>query len=176
MSIQEKTEEVQKANIDSLASVQATALQKTVEKKQEQKKETEQKGSVEIKGKTDSANSFTYENVVGSDTLSISITGNADFTIKNSFTSAVKENVEEVVVEKLDVIAELSRKVVAQKTIKEVATEIKKSDVQVKVKNFTMGAWLTWLLWGLGIICAVAVFYYIGGKVNWKEIFKKLKK
>lgn len=157
----EKIEIKQISDIDSTVTVKAEAVQVIEEKKQETKVEKSQEGHVEIKGKTDSANAFNYTNVVGGDTLSISITGNADFVIKNKFSDRVKETVSESLSENLNAIAEFSRKVVAQETIKEVASEIKKTDVAVKTKNFTFGAWFTWVLTAIIVICAVWLFYYL---------------
>lgn len=140
------------------------------------KNETEQKGSVEIVGKTDSANSFSYENIVGNDTLKISITGNADFTIKNNFSNKVKESAEETVKETLNIVQEIARKSVAKETIEKVATEIKATEKKVAEKGFTFGAWFTGLLVLIILICAIWLFVYFGGKINWKNLIQKFKK
>lgn len=90
-------------------------------------------GDIIIKGKTDSIKDFTFHNVVNGDTLSdIHISGNADFIIKNRWKQSEKTEVTEKVTEKLNIVAEIARKSVAQSTIRDVAEKFKKKEIDIK--------------------------------------------
>ena len=133
-------------------------LDKKTEKIEQKEKSND--GDVVIKGKTDSLNKdFRFHNVVNGDTISdIYISGNADFIIKNRWKQVDKKEIKETVTEKLNIIATIARKSVAQKTIKEVAEKIKSKEVSVKSSGFQFPVYLIigfavlllillWFLW-----------------------------
>ena len=107
-------------------------------------KEKSNNGDIVIKGKTDSLNKdFRFHNVVNGDTISdIYISGNADFIIKNRWKQIDKKEIKETVTEKLNIIASIARKSVAQKTIKKVAEKIKAKEVSVKSSGFQFPVYL----------------------------------
>ena len=141
-------------------------LDKKTEKIDQKEKSTD--GDIVIKGKTDSLNKdFKFHNVVNGDTISdIYISGNADFVIKNRWKQIDKKEIKETVTDKLNIIATIARKSVAQKTIKEVAEKIKSKEVSVKSSDFQFPMYIIigfavllliilWFLWrkfGGGII------------------------
>ena len=141
-------------------------LDKKTEKIDQKEKSTD--GDIVIKGKTDSLNKdFKFHNVVNGDTISdIYISGNADFIIKNRWKQIDKKEIKETVTDKLNIIATIARKSVAQKTIKEVAEKIKSKEVSVKSSDFQFPMYIIigfavllliilWFLWrkfGGGII------------------------
>lgn len=125
-----------------------------------EQKEKSNNGDIVIKGKTDSLNKdFKFHNVVNGDTISdIYISGNADFVIKNRWKQIDKKEIKETVTEKLNIIANIARKSVAQKTIKEVAEKIKSKEVSVKSSGLQFPVYiiigfavlllvLLWFLW-----------------------------
>ena len=133
-------------------------LDKKTEKIEQKEKSND--GDIVIKGKTDSLKKdFKYHNVVNGDTISdIYISGNADFVIKNRWKQIDKKEIKETVTEKLNIIANIARKSVAQKTIKEVAEKIKSKEVAVKSSGFQFPMYiiislavllliLLWFLW-----------------------------
>ena len=154
-----KLAEVTKIDTNTVVSSEKKAqeVEKTIIKSDQKEKEND--GDVLIKGKTDSLQDFKYHNVVNGDTISdIYISGNADFVIKNRWKQIDKKEIKETVTEKLNIIANIARKSVAQKTIKEVAEKIKSKEVSVKSSGFQFPMYiiigfavlllvLLWFLW-----------------------------
>lgn len=151
--------EVERISLDSLKSETAKTETKKVTDKTIEQKKNEISGDIIIKGKTDSLQDFNFHNVVNGDTISdIYISGNADFIIKNRWKQIDKKEIKETVTEKLNIIATIARKSVAQKTIKEVAEKIKSKEVSVKSSGFQFPVYLIigfavlllillWFLW-----------------------------
>lgn len=122
-----------------------------------EQKEKSNNGDILIKGQTDSLQDFTYHNIVNGDTLSdIRITGNADFIIKNRWKQIDKKEIKETVTEKLNIIATIARKSVAQKTIKEVAEKIKAKEVSVKSSGFQFPVYL---IIGLAVLLLILLWF-----------------
>ena len=155
-----KLAEVTKIDTNTVVSSEKKAqeVEKTIIKSDQKEKEND--GDIIIKGKTDSLNKdFKFHNVVNGDTISdIYISGNADFIIKNRWKQIDKKEIKETVTEKLNIIANIARKSVAQKTIKEVAEKIKSKEVAVKASGFQFPVYiiigfavlllvLLWFLW-----------------------------
>lgn len=154
-----KLAEVTKIDTNTVVSSEKKAqeVEKTIIKSDQKEKQND--GDVLIKGKTDSLQDFKYHNVVNGDTISdIYISGNADFIIKNRWKQIDKKEIKETVTDKLNIIATIARKSVAQKTIKEVAEKIKSKEVSVKASGFQFPMYiiigfavlllvLLWFLW-----------------------------
>lgn len=143
-----------------------------VVKKSKNKTKTEKKneGEVEIKAKVDSAQDFHFDNVVSGDTLSsIHVSGNAEVKIKTNWKDNHVDERLDKVEEKLDMVAKLARQAVSQKTIKEIAAKVKETNKNVTAKNFTFGAWATWLAAFVAVACLVWLFLYFGGRINLKK-------
>ena len=122
-------------------------------------KEKSNNGDIVIKGQTDSLNKdFRFHNVVNGDTISdIYISGNADFIIKNRWKQIDKKEIKEKVVEKLNIVAQVARKSVAQKTIKEVAEKIKSKEVAVKSSGFQFPVYL---IIGLAVFLLILLWFF----------------
>lgn len=153
--------EIERIKVDS--ATETKQEQKQIEKtdiKSSEKKE-ELKTDVSIIGKTDVSNPFQYHNILNGDTLqSISIFGTADFKINNHYAKSEKTIDEKKEVEKLNVIQEVARKSVAKSTIKEVASELKKVDKQIKERSFTLGAWLSFMGYFSIIAIIIGILIY----------------
>lgn len=120
----------------------------------------ENDGDIIIKGKTDSLKDFNFHNIVDGDTLSdIYISGNADFMIKNRWKKTEKKEIEKSESERLNIIAEIARKSVAQSTIKEVAKELKTKEVKVKSTGFGLPVYL---IIGGAVIVVILLFWFFG--------------
>ena len=138
-------------------------LKQTTEKKT--KTENDNSGDIIIKGTTDKEKDFHFHNIVEGDTLSeITISGLAEFTIKNRWKKSETVSTAEKKEEYQNIVQEIAQKSVAQSTIKEVAKKIKSEEKTVESKNFTFGAWLVWLLIAAMVVCAV--WFYVQFK-NW---------
>lgn len=112
-------------------------------KKTEEKKAETSSGEIEIKGSADAETPFTYENIVNGDTLqSITITGNADFIIKNYNRKEETVNKEETVSKFKNIISAVARTAVAKSTIKDVAKEIKSVKKATESKGFVFPVYL----------------------------------
>lgn len=141
-----------------------------------EQKEKSNNGDIVIQGQTDSLNKdFKFHNVVNGDTISdIYISGNADFIIKNRWKHTDKKEIKETVTENLNIIAQVARKSVAQKTIKEVAEKIKTKEVAVKTSGFQFPVYL---MIGFAVLLLVLLWFLwkkFGGEIM--ERFKNFKK
>lgn len=169
-----RSAEVTKIDTNTVVSDSSKIQLKNKKSIKEETKKNENNGDIVIKGKTDSTDDFRFHNVVDGDTLSeIFIHGNADFVIKNRWNKSEKSHIKEVVEEKLNIVAKVARKVVAQSTIKEAAKEIKQIDKQVNSKSFTFGAWFTYGLIFVIVACLVWLWFYFGGGNKFLQMFKK---
>lgn len=120
-------------------------------------KEKENNGDIIIKGKTDSLKDFTFHNVVNGDTLSdIHISGNADFIIKNRWKQIEKKEVTEKVTEKINLVAQIARKSVAQSTIKNVAEKLRTKETEVKSTGFSFPVYL---IVGLAVLLLILLWF-----------------
>lgn len=134
-------------------------------------------GDIEIKGKSDTIKPFIYHNVQNGDTIqSISIIGNADFVIKSKFEKTESsKNIDEKS-EKLNLVAEFSRKAVSQETIKNAVSDFKKVENKVSVHSSPFGMIVFYTIICISVIAAIWLFYYLGGKIEWKQLFSKFVK
>lgn len=169
-----KSSEVTRVQADSTEDKKVTEQKKVIDNARVEKKETESVANVKIEGKTDSLNSFDYNALFGGDSLRIQIRGNAQFSILTSNSNKASKEEKKAEKEDLNIIQEVARKAVAKETIKDVAEKVKEVSKDVTAKSFTFGAWFTSLLIFIAIMCAIWLFYYLGGKLNIKELLQKL--
>ena len=128
--------ETLKIDSQSTSVKKDSVIKKTEEKKTEFKKVDRNDGEIIIKGKTDSIKPFEFYNIIKGDTISsISITGNADFEIKNNWG---KSNTKTELIEKtedLNIVSKTARDMVSKETIKKVAEEVKNVRTEVKTNG-----------------------------------------
>ena len=134
----------------------------------DKKKETEQvkynDGDLVIEGETDTLKDFRYHTIIEGDTIAdIFISGNSNFVIKNRWKQLDRKEIKESVVKKLNVVADIARKSVAQSTIKSVSEKIRKDNKEVVTKGTTAPMYL---------IFGVSVLFIIGLVFLWFK-FKK---
>lgn len=156
-----RSAEIEKIDTNTVVSNEKAVKDRVEVVKKKDQKIKENIGDVVIKGKTDSIKDFRYSNVVGNDTISdIYISGNADFIIKNRWKqSEIKEIIEEKS-DKTNIVAEVARKVVAQSTIKEVASELKNKTLEVKKSGFSLPIYL---IFG-GVFLIIVILWFLWNK------------
>lgn len=175
----EEIKKVEQIKVDSIIE-QSKDLKKDsivkIKKEQEEKIKSNV-GDIEIKGKSDTITPFIYRNIQNGDTLqSISIFGNADFIIKSKWENYEVKKKTEDFTESLNKVAEYSRKAVSKETINKATTEIKKLDKKVTEKSSPLSMTLMYIIIFIIIICAIWLFYYLGGKIKWSQLFSKFVK
>lgn len=136
-------------------------------------KHNQNAGEIQINGKTDSANNFTYYNVQNGDTLqAISINGNADFIFRNKWNQEDKKETVKEKTEEINKVAKVARKAVSQKMIKEIAKEAKNVNTEVKSTGFPFNIYVCGLI---VVIVLILIWYFrnlIGGYIP--DFIKKM--
>lgn len=146
-----------------------------IEKVQTEDKK-EDKKEVEIIGKVDKENPITYYNIVDGDTIDLfKITGNADFIFKSSSNSQ-KSNINN------NLSTNSSKEIKSEKSIsnavenvKNTIKEVQTKTVQVVKKDFTIGSYVVFLIWGLAIIALLVLILWIRKSTWWTSIINKFK-
>lgn len=167
--------------IESTSKTETKEIEISKEVKKEEIKEVkkeekiDEKQDIEIKGKVDKENPITFFNVVDGDTIDLfKITGNADFIYKasrssenssknnNSSTNTTNENKSE----------KSSSNLVDKAS--EVAKDFQAKSVQVVKKDFNIGTYITFILWGLAIIASIAIVFYLRKSNFFSDIWERL--
>lgn len=156
-------EELKESTIREIRTVQT-------EDKKEDKKD------IEIVGKVDKENPIEFYNIVNGDTIDLfRISGNADFVFKssnssqksnvnnNSSTNTSKENK-----------SEKSTSNVVE-SVKDVFKSVQSKTVEVVKKDFTIGSYIVFLIWGLAIIALLILIMWVRKSTWWTSIINKFK-
>ena len=171
-----KTEDIFKKNLDSIVVKKDSIIQIVEKKKDVVKIINENNGDIIIKGKTDSLTPFTYHNVVEGDTLSsVTIKGNAEFTVKNEWKKAQEIEKESYVEKDINIIAQVARTAVSKETIKKAAQEIRNVTTEVKSTGFPLAIYI---IAGIVAVCLILIASFwtqIKGYFSFLNIFKKNK-
>lgn len=140
----------------------------------EDKKET--KTNIEITGKVDKENPITYYNVVNGDTIDLfKITGNADFIFKssnNTQKSNLNKNTSTNTTNEKESEKSLSN---AVENVKNTVKDIQNKTVEVVKKDFTIGSYVVFLIWGLAIIAFMVLIMWVRKSTWWTSIINKFK-
>lgn len=136
----------------------------------------EDKKDIEIVGKVDKENPIEFYNIVNGDTIDLfRISGNADFVFKssnssqksninnNSSTSTSNENK-----------SEKSTSNVVE-SVKDVFKGVQSKTVEVVKKDFTIGSYIVFLIWGLAIIALLILIMWARKSTWWTSIINKFK-
>lgn len=183
-----KTKRALKNQTKTVERIEATSKVKSTEKetlneastvKAVQTKEAtvkENKSDVQITGKVDAQNPLTYYNIVNGDTLDLfSIRGNADFIFKSSsLNSDKKENTSSV---NNSANTKDSDKTISKvvEDVKNTVKEVQTKTVEVVKKDFTIGSYIVFILWGIVIIVIFALVLWIRKSTWWTKIISKFK-
>lgn len=136
----------------------------------------EQKSNIQITGKVDAQNPMTYYNIVNGDTLDLfSIRGNADFTFKSSSVNSNKK--ENNSSENNSTITKDNEKSIsnAVENVKNTVKAAQDKTVDVVKKDFTIGSYIVFLVWGVIIIALFALILWIRKSTWWTNIINKFK-
>jgi cobalamin biosynthesis Mg chelatase CobN len=147
---------------------------KNVTVNKEDKKD--EKTEVEITGKVDKDNPASYYNIVDGDTIDLfRITGNANFIFKSSKTvqkSNINNNTSSSTVNNKESIISVYK---AVETVKNTAKEVKEKTVEVVKKDFTIGSYFVFLIFGI-VAIVLCIFIFWLSKSNWlSKIINKFK-
>lgn len=165
--------EIERVRVDSVNSVSVKNLQKKVSDNNVKQKKEDFSGDIIIKGKSDTLTPFVYHNVINGDTIqSISISGNAAYTINNHYKKSEENKQESKSTESLNEVQKIARSAVSKETIKDVASAVTSTAVEIKSKGFTFGAWSMIIAWGAVLIGACILLYYLS-KLDWVKNFFK---
>lgn len=184
-----KTKKVLKTENKEFYKNEETLKSETVEKEdiknkiskesQEQNKEDtkENKSEIQITGKVDIKNPVTYFNVIDGDTVDLfKITGNADFIFK-SLNSTKKSTINN---KTTDITSDSrnSEKTVshAVESVKKAIKEVQTKTVEVVKKDFTLGTYFVFFLWGLAAIALLIIILWIRKSNPFQFITKYFKK
>lgn len=137
---------VDSMNVENLKTTQSIFTDALVKENK-----NELSGEILISGTSDLSNPFVFHNVVGSDTLqSISIRGNAEYSINNHYAKSDNKKSEVKREEFTSIIKEVTQKAVSKENIKEGTSVVSEETKKIKSTGFQAGAWI--------VIAAVAMF------------------
>jgi len=155
----EDKKETETIKADSLSVQNLQLVQNTSVNALLDEKKNETSGEVLIKGKSDISNPFVFHNVIGSDTIqSISIMGNAEYSIKNYYTKANYKKYELKNEASVHAIHDVTQKVVSKEKTKEITLAVSEDIKKIKSNGFQAGAWIVIVL--TVIILILAFFTY----------------
>lgn len=118
-------------------------------------------GDLVIKGKSDASNPFMYYNVVGRDTIqSISITGNAEYSVSNHYAKVNHEKSEVKKEESTRVIHDLAQKTSSKETIREVDAKVSEETKKIQSNGFEIVAWIIITILGITLILIFFTYKY----------------
>lgn len=153
--------EIERVKFDSLKELNSKLETKKVIDNTVQQKKDEFSGDIIIKGKSDSLNPLQFHNIVNGDTLqSISIRGNAEYSINNHFQKANNIKSESGKEENTNIIQKTARDLVSKETIKDVASTVTETTKKIKVNGFQAGAWIFITIIGIALILIFFAYKY----------------
>jgi len=158
---QENTKETEKVKVDS-SSLQSSQSTQSKSADVILKEETnEMSGDLLIKGKSDASNPFVFHNVIGRDTIqSISIMGNAEYSINNHYVKTSHEKAEVKKAEIIHVIQEVTQKTGSKETVKEVASKVSEETKKIQSDGFEIVAWIIITILGITLILIFFTYKY----------------
>jgi len=157
----ENTKETEKVKVDSssLHNLQSTESKTADVALKEDINEIS--GDLLIKGKSDASNPFVFHNVIGRDTIqSISIMGNAEYSINNHYAKINHEKAEVKKEESFHVIQDLTRKTSSKETSREVASKVSEETKNIQSNGFEIVAWIFIAILGITLILIFFTYKY----------------
>lgn len=157
----EHKNETEKIKVDSFSSQSSRLVHNKFTDFLLAEKINETSGEIMISGKSDILNPFVFHNVVGKDTVqSISITGNADYSINNHYTRTDNKKSEVKREKSANSIQDLIQKAVSKETIKETALVVSQETKKIKVNGFEITAWIFVTVIGITLILIFFTYKY----------------
>lgn len=139
----ENKKETEKIKADSVHMQDSKSAQNLSLETLLNEKQNETAGEVLINGKSDSSNPFVYHNIVGKDTLqSISITGNAEYSINNHYKKTDHKKSEVRKEEFTKIIQELAQNTVSKEKTKEAESAVSEETKKIKANGLQAGTWI----------------------------------
>lgn len=147
----ENKKETEQVKVDSFSVKNIQSAQNTSVDELLKEKKNETSGEILITGKSDPSNPFVFHNVVGSDTIqSISIIGNAEYSINNHYTKVDNKKTEVRKEKFTHIIQDLAQNTVSKEKTKEVDSAVFEETKKTKANGPQAGTWI--------VITTVAVF------------------
>lgn len=183
-----KTKRVIKNDTKEVVKEQVSTKQELVEK-EETKESTireirtvqtedkkEDKKDIEIVGKVDKENPIEFYNIVNGDTIDLfRISGNADFVFKSS-NSSQKSNINNNSSSNTSSESKSEKSSSnAVESVKDVFKGVQSKTVEVVKKDFTIGSYIIFLIWGLAIIALLILIMWVRKSTWWTSIINKFK-
>lgn len=150
---QENKKETEQVKVDSVSIKNIQSAQNTSVDGLLKEKKNETSGEILITGKSDPSSPFVFHNVVGKDTIqSISIIGNAEYSINNHYTK-VDNKRSEVRKEKFtNIIQGSAQNIVLKEKTKEIDSEVFDDTRTIKANGPQAGTW---------IVITIVIFFLI---------------
>lgn len=150
---QENKKETEQVKVDSVSEKNLQSAQNTSVDGLLKEKKNETSRKIQIMGKSDPSNPFVFHNVVGKDTIqSISITGNAEYSINNHYTKVDNKKSEVRKEQFTHVIQGLAQNTVSKEKIKEIDSEVFEETKTIKANGPQAGTW---------IVITIVIFFLI---------------
>ncbi|WP_029297147.1 hypothetical protein [Chryseobacterium hispalense] len=157
----ENIQEKEKVKADSLSLQSSEAAQSTSSDMLLTEKTNEISGDVSIKGKSDASNPFVFHNIVGKDTMqSISIMGNAEYSILNHYAKTDHNKTEAIKEESVKMIQDITRNTVSKEVNKEKTSVVSQETKKTKVNGFEIAAWIFLTIFGVTLILIFFTYRY----------------
>ncbi|WP_346985728.1 hypothetical protein [Chryseobacterium sp. POE27] len=153
--------ETEKVKVDSLSLKNIESAQSTSAEVSSGEKKNEISGDLLITGKSDIANPFVFHNVVGSDTIqSISIMGNAEYSINNHYVKASNKKTDNKKEEFTNIFKETAQNAVSKETLKEKTSVVSEETKKIKVTGFQIATWIFMTILGITVILIFFAYKY----------------
>lgn len=157
----EHTQETEKVKVDSLSVKNVESAQSTSADISVKEKKDEISGDMLITGKSDISNPFVFHNVVGSDTVqSISIMGNAEYSISNHYVKASNKKTDNKKEEFTNIFKETAQNAVSKEIMKEKTSVVAEETKKVKITGFEISAWIFMTILGITLILIFFTYRY----------------
>jgi hypothetical protein len=157
----ENKQETEKVNIDSLSLQRLESTQSAYADVSSNEKKNEISGDLLIKGKSDLSTPFVFHNIVGIDTIqSISIMGNAEYSISNHYEKASKEKTENKKGEVTNIFQDAAQHAVSKEVIKEKTSVVSEETKKIKISGFEIAAWVFVTILGITLILLFFTYKY----------------
>lgn len=157
----ENIQETEKVKVDSLSLQSLQSTQSTSADVLLKEEKNEASGEILIKGKSDPSNPFVFHNVIGSDTIqSISIIGNAEYSINNHYAKADNKKAEVRKEKFTNIIQDLAQNTVSREKIKKVDSVVFEETKKIKVNGFELAVWICITVLGITLILIFFTYKY----------------
>jgi len=149
--------ETNKVTADSLTEQRLELTESAITNIVKNEQKNEISGDILIKGKSDLLNPFIYHHRVGNDTVqSISIVGNAEYSISNYYVKGDEKKSETVKKASSNIFQNLAHHAEAKEMISEKASSVSEEIKKTDNRGFQVG---TWVVISVVVIILILVFF-----------------